>query len=59
VVWISAIVIMLGVLALLMGGGFGAWAMIIVGLGVGFYAKAMRFTFKRQSGHILYQGGSW
>ena len=61
VVWISAVVVMLGLMALVFGGveSIGAWICIVMGLGIGFYAQAMRFTFRRQSGHIIYSGGSW
>jgi len=51
----------LGLIALAFGGveSIGAWICIVMGLGIGFYAQSMRFTFRRQSGHIIYSGGSW
>jgi len=58
-VWIASIIVMLGLLSLVFGGGVGSWICIGMGLGIGFFAQAMRFSFRRQSGHIIYSGGSW
>ena len=59
VVWVASIIVMLGILSLVIGGGIGAWICIALGLAIGFFAQAMRFSFRRQSGHIIYSGGSW
>jgi len=58
VVFIAAIIIVAGLFVLLFGSNWG-YAYIVVGLAIGIYAQAMRFSFRRQSGHILYQGGNW
>lgn len=59
VLWCGAILAMFGIFALLLGSGAGAWGCLIIGLIICFLSKAMRFKFKRQSGHIIYSGGEF
>lgn len=59
ITFIGAIVITLGLLGLFLAPAWQGITAIVLGLAIGIKGKAMRFDFRRQSGHILYEGGSW
>jgi len=48
----------IGCLVLAFGSYWGI-LIILLGGGIVIYSNAMRFSYRRQSGHIIYNGGSY